>query len=32
MSFIFGLESQGVSSCMINWPDIEFREEKIHDI
>lgn len=22
MSFIFGLEAQGVSSCCINWPDI----------
>lgn len=32
MSFLFGLESQGVSSCVVNWPDIEIREKKFHDL
>ncbi|YCH20353.1 nitroreductase family protein [Pseudomonas sp. D1-3] len=27
MSFMFTLETQGVSSCSINWPDIPEREE-----
>jgi len=27
MSFMFALETQGVSSCSINWPDIPEREE-----
>ncbi len=26
MSFIYGLESQGVSSCSINWPDIDEKQ------
>ncbi|WP_404427719.1 nitroreductase family protein [Ureibacillus chungkukjangi] len=29
MSFILGLETQGLSSCIINWPDIESREKEI---
>lgn len=29
MAFILALETQGVSSCIINWPDIEEREKKI---
>lgn len=32
MSFIFGLEVQGLSSCCINWPDIEERELLMSDI
>ncbi|KIP87872.1 hypothetical protein RU08_26285 [Pseudomonas fulva] len=27
MSFMFALETQGVSSCSINWPDIPEREQ-----
>ena len=26
MAFVFALESQGLSTCCINWPDIEERE------
>jgi nitroreductase len=29
MSFIYALETQGISSCIINWPDIEEKEKKI---
>ncbi|WP_434120938.1 nitroreductase family protein [Salinicoccus roseus] len=29
MSFLYSLEVQGVSSCVINWPDIEKREKRI---
>ncbi|MGE6754764.1 nitroreductase family protein [Rossellomorea sp. NPDC071047] len=29
MSFLYGLEVQGISSCIINWPDVEHREAKI---
>ena len=29
MGFQFGLEVQGVSSCCINWPDVESREKAI---
>ena len=29
MSFMFGLEVQGIGSCPINWPDIEDRERKM---
>lgn len=29
MSFIYALEIQGVSSCIINWPDVEGKEKKI---
>ncbi len=32
MSFIFALETQGVSSCCINWPDIEEKESKMSKI
>jgi len=32
MSFLFGLESQGVSSCVINWPDIEKREKELYNL
>ncbi|MFD0794950.1 nitroreductase family protein [Mucilaginibacter litoreus] len=29
MSFMFALETLGLSSCAINWPDIEEREQKM---
>ena len=29
MAFQFALEVQGVSSCCINWPDIEEREKRM---
>lgn len=29
MAFQFGLEVQGVSSCCINWPNIEDREQRM---
>lgn len=29
MSFILALETQGVGSCIINWPDIETKEKNI---
>ncbi|MRX54253.1 nitroreductase [Bacillus idriensis] len=29
MSFVYALETQGLSSCIINWPDIEDREKKV---
>lgn len=29
MSLIFGLESQGIGSCIINWPDIPERDLKM---
>lgn len=32
MSFALGLETLGLSSCMINWPDIEKRERKMEKI
>lgn len=32
MSFVYGLEVQGISSCVINWPDIEKREKRISKI
>lgn len=32
MSFIFGLEAQGVSSCCINWPDIPDKDEAMAQI
>lgn len=32
MSFILALEAQGVSSCCINWPDIESREQELTDL
>lgn len=30
MSFILGLESQGIASVCINWPDIAFRDKKMN--
>jgi len=32
MSFMFALETTGLSSCPINWPDIEKREKKLQKI
>ena len=32
MSFIFGLESQGVASVCINWPDIAERDKRMADL
>lgn len=32
MAFLFGLEVQGLSSCCINWPDIEAKELAIRDL
>lgn len=29
MSFMYALETLGLSSCPINWPDIEMREQKM---
>jgi nitroreductase len=29
MSFIFALETMGVASCIVNWPDVEWRERKM---
>jgi len=29
MSLMFALETLGLGSCSINWPDIEFREQKM---
>jgi nitroreductase len=29
MSFVLALESLGLSSCCINWPDVEEREQKM---
>lgn len=29
MSFVYGLESLGLSSCIINWPEVEERELKM---
>ncbi len=29
MSFVFAAEVQGLSTCCINWPDIEDREQKM---
>lgn len=29
MSFVYALESQGLSSCCLNWPDIESRERQM---
>lgn len=31
MSFVYALEVQGISSCCINWPDIEVLEQKMSD-
>lgn len=32
MSFIFGLEAQGVASVCINWPDIEARDVRMSQL
>ena len=32
MGFQFGLEVQGLSSCCINWPDLESRERAIEKL
>ncbi|MBU8906546.1 nitroreductase family protein [Desertibacillus haloalkaliphilus] len=32
MSLVYGLEVQGVSSCIINWPDIPERERKLKSL
>lgn len=32
MSFMYALETLGLSSCPINWPDIEMREQKISSV
>lgn len=32
MSFIYALETEGVSSCVINWPDFELLEMKLQRI
>jgi nitroreductase len=32
MSFTFALETQGISSCMINWPDFEPLEMKMQKL
>ena len=29
MSFVLALETLGLSSCMINWPDVEQQERKL---
>lgn len=31
MGFIFGLETQGISSCVINWPDIASKDLEIRE-
>jgi nitroreductase len=32
MSFAFALETLGLSSCMINWPDVEVRERRMAEM
>lgn len=32
MSFVFAAEVQGISTCCINWPDIEDREQKMANL
>ncbi|MEY8861413.1 nitroreductase family protein [Tenacibaculum singaporense] len=32
MSFTLALETLGLSSCIINWPDIEMKEKKIQSL
>ncbi len=32
MSLLYALESQGLSSCCINWPDIPEREQAVTDL
>lgn len=32
MSFVYGLEVQGLGSCCINWPDVEHLEQSMQDL
>jgi nitroreductase len=32
MSFALALEAQGISTCFINWPDIETREKQLYEL
>jgi len=32
MAFLFALEAQGLSSCCINWPDVEEREVRMDSL
>lgn len=32
MSFVYALESKGVSSCFVNWPESKSNDRKINDI
>jgi nitroreductase len=32
MSFIYALESLGLSSCCVNWPDIPEREARMAEL
>ena len=32
MSFLYALETLGLSSCCINWPDVEGRERKLQNL
>jgi len=32
MGFVYAAESQGLSTCCINWPDIDEREQKIAEM
>lgn len=32
MSFMYALETLGLSSCPINWPDIEYKEKEMSDL
>jgi nitroreductase len=32
MGLVYGLESQGVNTCCINWPDIPIREVKMREL
>ena len=32
MSFVLAIEAQGLSTCCINWPDIQEREEKAREV
>lgn len=32
MGFIYALETQGIGTCCINWPDIEERERKMEQL
>ncbi|MEN5071683.1 nitroreductase family protein [Stenotrophomonas sp. TWI1183] len=32
MSFVYGLEVQGLGSCCINWPDVEHLEQSMQEL